>query len=173
MPLQTPTRDFLKFLAKNPAIRAQIRASPDKTLLYAGRFFKPIWKEIADLKRTSRQLADKEILPDVLSRIPVHGQPFRNLLEWAQHLDSVQPWLENGFIVWRALSGIFASNAVGAVSFSIGSGVTKTDKVFAATELSVLARNPNVDSTTKAMLEYYKRCIQTHSADINVGFTAG
>ena len=36
MPLQQPTKDFLKYLKRNPAIRDQIRAAPGKTLLYAG-----------------------------------------------------------------------------------------------------------------------------------------
>ena len=105
MPIQQPTKDFLRYLGKNPSIRMQIAAAPGKTLLYAGTFFKPIWKELAELKRINPQLAAKEMLPDVLARILVPGQPFPRLLEWAQDLDRLSPWKENGFLVWRALSG--------------------------------------------------------------------
>ena len=113
------------------------------------------------------------MLPDVLVSVKVHGHPYTDLLKWAQALDSQSPWQENGFIVWRALSGIFAANAVGAVSFLIGSGVTKNEKVFAATEIAVLARNPNVDAITKDILAYYQKCLQTKQPNMNFGFIAG
>ena len=73
MPLLQPTKDFLRYLQQNPAVRAQIRAAPGKTLLYAGTFFRPVWQEIAAQKRSSPQLADKQVLPDVLERIQVSG----------------------------------------------------------------------------------------------------
>jgi len=173
MPLLQPTKDLLHFLQKNPGVRAQVRAAPDKTLLYAGTFFKPIWRELADLKRANAQVREKRLLPDVLAHIPVPGAAFPNLLAWAQDIDKLQPWKDNGFIAWRALSGLFAANAVGAVSFYVGSQVTKDEKVFAVTELSVLARNPNVDSTTKDVLAYYQRCLETKQANMNFGFIAG
>ena len=50
MAMNQSTKEFLNFLQKNPAIRAQIKAPRDATLLYAGRFFKPMWQEIEDLK---------------------------------------------------------------------------------------------------------------------------
>lgn len=170
---QSPVKYLLVYLQKNPSLRAQIRAAPNKTLLYAGDFFKPIWQELSELKRTNANLADKEILPDVLARILCPGQPFSDLLAWAKHLDHLTPWQENGFIVWRALSGIYAANAVGAVSFYIGSNVSKDNKVFAATEMSVLARNPNIDSVTRDILAYYQRCIQTKQTNMNFGFISG
>jgi hypothetical protein len=148
MPLLQPTKDLLRYLQQNPAVRAQIRAAPGRTLLYAGTFFRPIWQELLWLKQRDPQLAQKEVLPEVLARVRVAGTPHASLLAWAQVLDAQQPWAENGFIAWRALSGIFAANAVGAVSFSVGSPVTAANKVFAATEVSVLARNRNVDPTT-------------------------
>lgn len=52
-------------------------------------------------------------------------------------------------VAWRALSGILASNAVGTVSFAIGSGVTKD------------------------ILACYQRCIRNRQAAINFGFTGG
>jgi hypothetical protein len=80
---------------------------------------------------------------------------------------------ENGFIAWRALSGVFSANAVGAVSFCVGSQVSREQKVFAATELGVLARNAKVDANTRALVAYFQRCVQSRQADINIGFVAG
>ena len=117
MPLLQPTKDFLRYLQQNPAVRAKISAAPGRTLLYAGAFFRPVWQEINIQKKFLPQLANKEVLPDVLTRIQVPGTSHPNLLAWAQDLDRLQPWRDNGFIAWRALSGIFAANAAGAVSF--------------------------------------------------------
>ena len=58
MPLLQPTNDFQRYLKQNPDIRVQIRAAPNKTLLYAGRFFKPIWKELDELKGRNPGVAD-------------------------------------------------------------------------------------------------------------------
>jgi len=71
------------------------------------------------------------------------------------------------------LSGIYASKAIGSVSFYIGSGVSKSNKVFAATEIPVLLRNPHVDPVTKDILSYYQRCIQSGQTAINFGFIGG
>ena len=71
------------------------------------------------------------------------------------------------------MSGIFAANAVGPVSFYVGSGINKKDKVFAATEIPVLLRNPNVDALTKDVLAYYQRCVQNKQQGINFGFISG
>ena len=171
MPLQQPTKDFLGYLRKNPATRRAIAAPPNATLLYAGRFIRPIWRELEQLKRSNPAFADKQILPDVLARIATPGQPYPTLLAWTKALDRQTPWQENGFIVWRALSGIFASNAIGSVSFSIGSGVDQS-KVFVVTELGVLMRNPNVDPLTKDILGYYQDCVRTRQTGINFGFVS-
>ena len=161
MPLLAQTKAMLSFLQKNPAIRARIAAPPNTTLLYAGNFFRPVWQEIEQLKRTNQAIASKRLLPDVLAAIQTPGQAHPNLLAWAKSLDNptLAPWKENGFVGWRALSGIFAANAVGSVSFCIGSGISKGEKVFAATELPVMARNLNVDPVTKDILAYYQRCL--------------
>jgi hypothetical protein len=79
------------------------------------------------------------------------------------------PWKDNGFTIWRALSGIYASNAVGKVYMYVGSGITK-EKVLAATEIGVLARNPNVDPVSLEMIRYIQHCIRTRRADINMGY---
>lgn len=170
MSLLQPTKDLLVFLRKNPTVRSQIAAPPNATLLYAGNFFRPIWLELEQLKRTNREVASKRMLPDVLAGIRTPGQPHATLLAWAKSLDSLAPWRENGYVAWRALSGIYASNAVGTVSFYVGSGITKPDKVFAATEVSVLLRNPNMDAVSMDVLHYYQRCIRAGQSAINFGF---
>lgn len=167
--MQQATRDLLSFLHKNPQVRARIAAPPNQTLLYAGNIFRPAWQEIARLKLHSREAASKQTLPDVLATILTPGQPHPNLLAWAKSLDPLLLWRENGFVAWRALSGIYASNAVGAVSFHIGSGVDRSDKVFAATEVPVLLRNPLIDPVTRDLLGYYQRCLQSGMAAVNFG----
>jgi len=176
MPLLQPTKDLLGFLHRNPAIRTQIKAAPNKTLLYAGSVIKPAWKDIIDMKAANPEMRDKVILPDVLERILLTGQPFPNLLAWVKSIDALSPpapWKDNGFIAWRAVSGIFAANAVGAVSFYVGSPVSKATKVFAATEVSVLLKNPNIDHVTRDVLGYYDRCIKSGNPNISFGLIHG
>jgi hypothetical protein len=170
MSLHAQTRTLLVFLNKNPLIRAQISAKQNSTILYAGRLIQPAWKEIEEWKKSLPQMATKQTLPDVLATVAVSNQPFPNLLEWAKSLDALQPWKDNGFIGWRALSGIFASNAKGKVSFVIGSDVVRQEKVFAATEIPVLSRNPNVDEITRDLLEYYQRCLAAGRSDLCVSY---
>ena len=55
MPLLKETRELLSFLQKNPDVRAKIAAPRDATLLYAGSFFRPMWQEIDQLKRSHPQ----------------------------------------------------------------------------------------------------------------------
>jgi hypothetical protein len=172
MSLSSPVKEFLSYLQKNPATRAAIAAPPNQTVLYAGNFFRPIWRELLELKRSRPEFSSKRMLSEVLVQITVPGSRYSNLLAWAEALDRLVPWKENGFIVWRALSGIYASNATGAVSFCVGSGVTKANTVFAATELPVLLRNRNVDPITMDILRYYQRCIQQGQSAVNFGYTA-
>ena len=170
MALETETRKLFAFLRQNRAVRDRIAAPPNATILYSGQILKPAWKEVADMKHKYPALSARKTLPEVLAKIGLTGQPYGNLLEWAQSLDSIPPWRDNGFIVWRALSGIFASNAVGTVSFVIGSGISHNDKVFAATEVPVLLRNSRLDPMTRDLLEYYRRCIAQRKSDIGVSF---
>lgn len=171
--MQSPTKQLLRYLHSNPGVRARIAAPPGRTLLYAGSFVRPMWRELEQLKYTSIDVASKVMLPEVLAGIHTTDQPHQTLLTWVKTLDELQPWDANGFVAWRALSGIFASNASGPVSFAIGSGVTRDDKVFAATELPVLLRNPNIDTLTKDILAYYQRCVQQGRAAMNFGFIGG
>jgi hypothetical protein len=172
-------KDFLQYLQAHPEIRSRIHAEEDRTLLYSGSFFNPMWKDIK--ARTDPALAGKQTLEDVLWSIALPGTSYTNLAAKVQDViqkvdkDNVDA-RANRDILWRALSGIFASNARGKVSFQIGDGVskrldpTKQRNVFAATEIDVLLRNPHVSATTKDLLAYFKRCIQSNQADINLGF---
>jgi hypothetical protein len=170
MPLHPATRQFLAFLRSHPALRDLIRAGPGQAVFYAGSFVKPLWEELSELKRRYPEVARKVTLSDALSRIHTPGMPFSNLLAYAQEVERQVPQRPDAFILWRALSGIYAANAVGKVSFQIGSGVTALGRVFAATELAILLRNPRVDETTKDLLAYYDRCIRSGEDAINVGF---
>lgn len=169
MRLHSDIKELLKFLQKNPVIRNKISAKPNKTLLYAGNTFgAPVWMRIKEDHRNYGLSYGKTILPDALENIYLTGKPYKNLLEWANKLDEIKPWDKNGYIIWRALSGIFASNAIGAVSFMIWGGVLKSElKVFATTEVSVLNRNPLIDNVTKDILQYYLRCVENNQSDIN------
>ena len=173
MTLQRPVKELLSFLQQNPGIRMRIAAPANCTLLYAGEFFRPVWKELEHLRALHPELATKRLLPDVLAQIATPGQAAPNLLAWSESLDSLIPWSANGFVAWRALSGIYASNALGAVSFCVGSGISKASKVFAATEVPVLLRNTRVNAVTKDLLSYYQRCVQSGQSAVNLGFIAG
>lgn len=128
-----------------------------------------MWQEIDDLKRKSRDLARKETLGDVLARIELPETSHLSLLSYFQDLQSKVPAKPDGFMLWRVVSGIFASQAEGAVSFQIGAGLSAEGKVFAATELGVLSRNPKVNETTRDLLAYFQRCIKNGDTSINVG----
>lgn len=167
MVLQPGTRALLSILHAQPSLRWQIRAARDRTHLYAASLFRPAWKEIADLKRTNSELAEKDTLVDVLDRLQLPGTTYSSLLAFVQDVE--QPWQPDGFTVWRALSGIFASNAEGSVTFQIGVGVAPS-RVFAAAEVPELLRDPTVDPFAKELLSYFQRCIDSRQPDINLGF---
>ena len=173
MALDPATKDLLRFLKNNPSLRAQVKAPHNKTLLYSGRFIQAAWKDIELEKLRDPSFRQKVTLPDVIGKIRASNPQFPTLLSWVQSIDKIQPWRVNGFFVWRALSGIFAANASGQVSFAIGSGVTNAEKVFAATELQMLLRNPKLDSLTRELLFYYDRCIKSGNSEINVAFYGG
>lgn len=177
MKLLPQTQEILNFLQRNPALRQRIRAPTDATLLYAGHFFGPIYRELRRLKQSSKAYDSKVILPEVLKQIATPGAPYPDLLAWAMSFDDLLPPQKDSFVVWRALSGIYAANAVGVVSMAVGSIKDnehwKAHKVFAATELSVLLNNKNIDATTKELLFYYQRCIKSGVRNINVGLIAG
>lgn len=166
------TKDFLAFLRANPALRLQIAAPPDKTLIYAGSFFKPMWQELAQL-RLKIPSQEFEILPDALDRLPPPPGATGTLKTYVDLIThaSRMPWDDNAFIIWRALSGIYVSNAKGKVWVYVGSGITK-EKVLAATELGVLARNPNLDPVSREVILYLQDCARRKpaGADINFGY---
>jgi hypothetical protein len=169
MALHSETKAFLQFLQANPQLRSAIAAAPGNAILYAGKVNKAAWQEINEMKRTNAVLARKQTLHDVIQALPAPGTPHRSLLAYAEHVADSVPDVDQN-ILWRALSGIYASNAHGAVSFYVGSGVSKADrKVFAQTEVAVIERNPNVDSLTRDAIAYYKRCVMTGNPEMNLG----
>lgn len=163
-------KTFFRYLHDHPEIRAQIRARPDATLLYAGKGFAPMWREIDTSRRFHAQLLDKQTLPDVLRMVEAPGSGYATLQAYLEALDPIEPWLKNGFFAWRAVSGIFAANATGKVSFLVGSGVSPDTKVFAATELTVLSRNTLIHPVCREVVEYYLHCIKTRKYDINTSY---
>lgn len=173
MSMLPQTRELLRFLDDNPGVRSRIAAAPNATLLYAGEFFRDMWKEVEQLKRSNRDVASKQLLADVLARIQTPGTGHHNLLEWASSLDVLVPTRDNAFVAWCRLSGIFAANARGTVSFCVGSKLT-VGKVFLAAELPALLQNPNVDDITRDVLAYFQRCVESGQIrSINFTFIGG
>jgi hypothetical protein len=69
------------------------------------------------------------------------------------------------------LSTIFAGNADGRVYFSVGSGISREDKIFATGEIEALLNNPRLADETRELVYYYYDQIQKGVLDINVGLT--
>ena len=172
MPLHSASRQFLAFLRDHPELRALIQAPPGRSIFYAGSFGRSAWEELLELKGRYPEVARKTTLADALSRIDLAGTPFGSLLAYAQEVERRVPQRPDAFILWRALSGIYAMNAVGKVSFQIGSGMTAMGRVFATTELGILLRNPLVDEVSKDLMAYYDRCIRSGEDLVNVGFVS-
>jgi hypothetical protein len=170
MPLEQPTKEFLNYLQKHKDVRDRIKADRDRTLLYAGSFFGPAWREMETFQR--KHPGTVQILPDVLRRVPAPPGSVGTLKD---HVEAFTQKLPPGdkLVVWKVLSGILASNAEGKVYFYVGSGVEVKDKVFPSTEISVLARNPRISAESRALLEYYQRCVRDKKADMNMGFLPG
>ena len=163
-------QSLLSFLRANPALRAQIRAEDDRTLLYAGRFFASMYKEIQRERARRPELAGKQIMADVLAKLPAPGTPHATLLDWISFAERLLTPADAD-LMWRYLSGIFVGNARGAVSFMIGSDISQA-KIFANTEVPRLLQNPDITPESKAMLDYYRRAILAGTAAINSGFIA-
>ena len=174
MPLLAETRTFLKYLQQRKDVRDRIKAGRDKTLLYAGEHFAPSWREVQALQR--KQPGTVEILHDVLIKLPAPPPHSGTLLTYAETL-AKKEGAANGArgerVIWRALSGIFASNAEGKVWFCLGSNVDPDTKVFALTEIFVLKRNPNISPESQDMLAYFERCVRTRNPDMLAGYLPG
>jgi hypothetical protein len=168
------TKDFLRYLAAHPGLRRQIAAPPDKSLVYAGQVIRAAWKELAQMKQREPALADFVLLPDVLKTLPApHGSSLNSvtMLDHMSDLDQLEPWLENGFIAWRAVSGIYASQAIGRVRFYIGSCIKRDTNVFAATEVWVLLRNKKIDPLSREVVEYLVECVRSKRENIGFALT--
>ncbi len=185
MALSSRTTLFLRYLHDHPAVRRALRASPGKALFYAGElkntignsyygfgYDAPVWRSLLALQKTEPQWADKEILPQVMERVPAPDTKFPSLRHYAESVEeelrrTLPRESPDMLIMWRALSGIYAANASGAVSFYLGAQAGAPQKVFAATEIWILLRNAQVDDTTRDYLAYLKRCLESGQADLN------
>lgn len=174
MPLLPETKSFLAYLQQRRDIRALIKAGRDKTLLYAGDMFAPSWREVQALQR--RQPGTIETLHDVLAKLPAPPPHLGTLQSYAEALAQKEK-AANGprgeRVVWRTLSGIFASNAEGKVWFYVGFNVNLDTKVFALTEVAVLKRNPRISPESQDMLAYFERCVRTRNPEMGAGYLPG
>jgi len=161
--LAEPTKNFLAYLQKHPDLRQRIRAAPNRSVAYVGDFRDgAAWMRLLRRQLSDPRANDFQMLPDVLKSIvcppdlyPAIGlvtpPTVRTLLDYVQFLTGEGPyprqvpWNEDGFIIWRALSGIFMSNAIGRLRLMIGDAPAPGTKVFFKTEVFVLERNPNID----------------------------
>jgi hypothetical protein len=174
MPLLPETKSFLAYLQQRKDVRDRIKAGRDKTLLYAGDLFAPAWREVQAFQR--KQPGAVEILHDVLAKLPAPPPHLGTLQSYAEALAKKEK-AANGArserVVWRALSGIFASNAEGKVWFYTGSNVCPDTKVFALTEVAVLKRNSRISPESQDMLAYFERCVRSRNPEMNAGYLPG
>ena len=169
MSLEAETQEILDYLRANESVRSLIKAARNKTLLYSGGFFQSIFKELEMEKRKNANLAKLQTLSDVLELMPAPPRcADRTLKRYVEGLLTRVPERPDGFAIWNALSTIFAGNAEGRVYFSVGSGIRREDKVFAA-EIEALLNNPRLDDVTREMVSYFYDQIQKGELDINVG----
>jgi hypothetical protein len=145
--LTSTVRDQLRYLRAHPLVRTEIHAPERAMVLYSGTLFLKAFEELRSLKGTpeGRHLVKLE---EVLKKVEVPDTDYPNLNAYANAVSSKAPHdEEDTLVIWRALFGIYAAQASGQVSFYVGTGVSrdKTDlqnrKVFALTEVHVLARN--------------------------------
>lgn len=176
--LQAETKQFLRYLQNHPELRTRICAPENRTLLYAGKLIRNAWQELVAAKGRP-EFAELCILPEVLSSVPAPNSGHDSLHTYVQAVCAKVPWEDDGFTLWRALSGIFASQAKGRVSFYIGDSISgdmenvENRRVFAVTELPVLDRNPNLDALTRDVLAYYMRCLKNKNQAMNFSFIGG
>src|SRR4029077_2722599 len=100
MAIQPETRDFLVYLQQHKAVRDRIKAERNKTLLYAGHFFAPIWKELESFQR--KHPGTIQILPDVLGKLPAPPGSPGTLKDHVDALTHKVP-PPDGLIIWKAL----------------------------------------------------------------------
>ncbi len=179
--LKDPTRHFLNYLQKHPDLRARIRAPMGQTVAYAGTVAtEPVWQRLLRMQISAPGPNDFCMLPDILKRIMVPNDMFaavglitapsvRTMLDFVNFLTGEGglpkqvPWDPDGFIIWRALSGIFMSNAAGRVRLLVADVPNRDGKVFFKTEMFVLSRNPNIDPFSKGALDLLRKQISAGS----------
>jgi hypothetical protein len=176
--MRLATREFLRYLHAHPLIRTKIHAPEHATVLYAGTFFRKAFEELRALKATpeGRHLVTLE---EVLSKVEAPDTDFPNLMAYANAVSTKTPYDDDTLIIWRALSGIYAAQAKGQVSFYVGKDVSRNKndlqnrKVFALTEVHVLARNGHLDTLTKDIVEYFQRCLCNPQESTAFSFIGG
>ncbi len=184
MGFQDPTKRFLKYLRKHPDLRSRIRAPVGESVAYVGSFdSEPAFLRLLRLQLTDSKTNNFFMLPDVLRRIPapadlfaavglVAPPPIRTFLDYVNFLTGEGgwakqvPWSPDGFTIWRALSGIFVSNASGRLRLLVGDALNRGEKVFFKTEVFVLERNPDIDL-------FSRTAIQTIRSQMKAGVLVG
>jgi hypothetical protein len=182
--LQEPTKKFLSYLQKHPELRARIKAPFGQTVAYAGAFPDGAsWERLLRRQLSDPRSNDFLMLPDVLRAIPcppdlykhvglVTPPSVRSFLDYVNFLTGESgnkaqvPWNPDGFIIWRALSGILISQAQGRVRLMIGDTPKPEGKVFFKTEIFVLDRNPNIDT-------FSQQAVQALRAQLKSGAVKG
>jgi hypothetical protein len=186
--LNSNLKSFLGFLHNNRGIRAQIKASRDQGILYCGvHNGTPAYQHIEQQQKEHG--LQVQTLKDVTSKIPMpSNMGGGSLQEYAQELASGLEDDTNKAILWRALSGIYASNLSGKVALYVAEVVDETGlaggknadgtlhytqekrmqrKVFTATEVNVLRRNTAIDkldqeTAAELQLQARKGVIEKH-----------
>jgi hypothetical protein len=140
----------------------------------------PAWQRLLRLQISDPRINNFYMLPNVLNRINVPPDLYshiglvtaptvRTMLDYVNFLSGEGgypkqvPWEPDGFTIWRALSGIFMSNATGRVRLLVADAQKpeRERKVFFKTEMFVLARNPNIDPFSKAAVDQIRTGIKT------------
>lgn len=170
-PLAAPTKALLHYLQQHPALRGQIAAGPGQTVAYAGSIGgDPAWLRLLRHQLGDPHANDFQMLPDVLKLIPCPPDLYKavglvtpprvlTLLDYLQFITGDGPGYArqvpagDAFVLWRAFSGIFMSNAKGRVRLLVGTVPNPQEKVFFVTEIFVLDRNPEIDMFAKGAVQ--------------------
>ena len=178
--LQAPTKGLLSWLGRNPGFRAQIKAPPNQTVAYCGDFSgQAAFLRLLRLQLQDPRTNDFVTLNNVMKRLAVPQDLFkavglvtppgvRTLADLVGHLTGEAgpakvPWQPDGFVIWRALSGILMQQATGRVRLLIGDAPAPGEKVFYKTEMFVLDRNPHIDPWSRGAVQALRAQITAKS----------
>jgi len=161
--LDPDLRAILKFLQKNPAVRARLCAPRNKTVVYSGRIETvegvfAAWRLLAQAKAQDPLQYDYVTLEERLRQFHV-AEFGETIFEHANRISEAlksKNLREQALILWRAFSGIYVQGSTGKVRALILPGTDPTairGSVFALTEVNVLLRadvlaNIDIDAQT-------------------------